>query len=303
MVQSTDSNLLLIPDFWSNYSVEPPTQKTNLIEQFHLAIIAKKNLDIDNLKKPLDGSFRLSIPITEGAQDSENVRITEEKQKLDWMRRNEADKKSDPSPLVGPMSQRGRLFPQNFTRVKVLSMSFKEFFDLLGAAVVNSANKTFERYKLLSRKQKNRDFFEQFWGALSDLARACEIGIIAEQEWMRDLIKFNMRNCDLQRRILLETLNPVNALNQVIFDEKGYYNHPKLTNMTRANKNSSRKYVQKFYFFKKGTKSEYRKTKQFHPLTKLDFEGIIIDYFQYSKSITVGVLKKKISIFLGHKNP
>ena len=44
----------------------------------------------------------------------------------------------------------------------------------------------FERYKKLSRKQKDREFYEQFWGTLSDLARSCEIGINAEQEWISD---------------------------------------------------------------------------------------------------------------------
>ena len=48
-----------------------------------------------------------------------------------------------------------------------------------------------------------------------------------------------MRSCDLQRRLPSETLNPVDVLNQAIIDEKGHYNHLKLTNMTRANNNSS----------------------------------------------------------------
>ena len=43
-----------------------------------------------------------------------------------------------------------------------------------------------------------------------------------------------MKNCDLQRRLLSETLNPLDALNQAIIDEKGYYNHLILTNMTRS---------------------------------------------------------------------
>ena len=43
-----------------------------------------------------------------------------------------------------------------------------------------------------------------------------------------------MKNCDLQRRLLSETLNPNDALNQAIIDEKGYCNHLKLTNMTRS---------------------------------------------------------------------
>ena len=52
-----------------------------------------------------------------------------------------------------------------------------------------------------------------------------------------------MRNCDLERRFLSETVNPVDTLNQANVDEKGYYNHLKLTNMTRAiNNNSGRVY-------------------------------------------------------------
>ena len=70
MVQSTaDSNLRGIPAFWPNRTVEPPTQWNNWIDQFHLAIIAKENLDTDNLKKPLEGET--TIPVLEGAQESE----------------------------------------------------------------------------------------------------------------------------------------------------------------------------------------------------------------------------------------
>ena len=43
-----------------------------------------------------------------------------------------------------------------------------------------------------------------------------------------------MKNCDLQRRLLSETLNSLDALNQAIIDKKGYYNHLKLTNMTKS---------------------------------------------------------------------
>ena len=71
MAQSTtDSNLRGIPAFWSNHTVEPSTQWTNWIDKFHLTIIAKENLDIDNLKEPLE--METAIPILEGAQESEN---------------------------------------------------------------------------------------------------------------------------------------------------------------------------------------------------------------------------------------
>ena len=43
-----------------------------------------------------------------------------------------------------------------------------------------------------------------------------------------------MKNCDLQRRLLSEFLNPVDALNQAIIDKKGCYYHLKETNIARS---------------------------------------------------------------------
>ena len=114
------------------------------------------------------------------------------------------------------------MFSQKHPSRKMFSISFKEFFDLLDAAFVKQTNKMFERYNLLSRKQKDRESYkEQFLGALSDLARTCEMEVNAEQGRIGDVIKLTMRNCDLQQRLLSEKLNRVGAFNQAIIDEKG----------------------------------------------------------------------------------
>ena len=60
-----------------------------------------------------------------------------------------------------------------------------------------------------------------------------------------------MKNCDLQRRLLPKTLNPVDALNQAITYEKGYYNHLKLMNMTRSSIGSSGRVYKNFNTVKK----------------------------------------------------
>ena len=67
--------------------------------------------------------------------------------------------------------------------------------------------------------------------------------------WMRNEI--NMKNCDLQRRLVSEPLNPVDALNQAIIDEKGYYNHLKLKIMTRASNVISSRVYKNFNTVKK----------------------------------------------------
>ena len=174
MAQSTtDSNLRGIPAFWPNHTVEPPTQWNNWIDQFHLAIIAKENLDIDNLKEPMEGET--TLPILEGAQESETdqqrkarearnketmrvyehaeeKRLAEEKRKFGGMRRYEADKKSKVNPILGLRSGRQKSFRPETSKGKSPWISFKEFYELLELAFIKPTNITFERYKLLSRK-------------------------------------------------------------------------------------------------------------------------------------------------------
>ena len=143
MTQTMDSNLRGIPNFWSNYTVEPPTQWTNRIDQYRLAIIAKENLEIDNLKKPLE--WETTISILEGAQDSEyetqkkarevtnkevmrvweiaeDNKIIKEKRKIWGMRRNEADKKVRFILYLALGAEVKVVFSQKHPMIKVLSI-------------------------------------------------------------------------------------------------------------------------------------------------------------------------------------
>ena len=48
-----------------------------------------------------------------------------------------------------------------------------------------------------------------------------------------------MKNTDTQRKLLSATISPSEALNQALIDEKGYFNHHKLTNMSRSSTNGT----------------------------------------------------------------
>ena len=52
MAQSVGSNLRRSPAFRRKQIMEPPNFWTHWSDQFHLAIIAKEKLDIDNLRGP-----------------------------------------------------------------------------------------------------------------------------------------------------------------------------------------------------------------------------------------------------------
>ena len=170
----------------------------------------------------------------------ESASIKSETKKFNGMRLEEADKKLR-SVLYLALGNEGKtIFGQTFTKVKVLQIFFKEFWDSLAIAFVRKTNFTFERHKLLNRKQRDRESLEQFWGALAEMAKKCDI-TAGEEEWIRDIFINNMKNYDIQRKLLTETLPPRETLNVALIDEKGTLNHPKLTNNFKSNGSSVHK--------------------------------------------------------------
>ena len=185
-----------IPPFWPNHTLEPPHTWTQWSDQFQLAIIAKENLDLESLHGTEIPETQIIIleQATGGKLDTERAnretrnknamkqyesaeekRINEEKRKVNGMRRTEADKKLRTILFLALGSKGKRIFSQKNPRVKISSITFSEFWTLLDAALNKPPNTTFERYKLLNRKQKDRESYEHFWGALTDLASISNI--------------------------------------------------------------------------------------------------------------------------------
>ena len=115
--------------------------------------------ETDPQRKTREARNKETMRVYENAEDK---RLAEEKRKFGGMRRYEADKKVRPILYLALRAEEKRVFAQKHPRVKVLGISFKEFFELLEAAFIKPTSITFERYKLLSRKQKNRESYEQF---------------------------------------------------------------------------------------------------------------------------------------------
>ena len=169
--------------------------------------------------------------------EEETASIKTETKKFNRMRIEEADKKLRSVLYLALGNEGKRIFGQKFTKVKVVQISFKEFWEFLAIAFVRKTNVTFERHKLLNRKQRDRESLEQFWGALAEMANKCDI-TAGEEEWIRDIFINNMKNYDIQRKLLTETLPPREALNVALIDEKGILNHLKLTNNFKSNGSS-----------------------------------------------------------------
>ena len=188
MAQSNnESKVRGIPPFWQNHTVDPPIPWEDWSDLFHLAIVAKENIDSENLlnpserhhpqppnlENPMDGETenQRQLRMDRNAQEQrrydeeESASIKSETKKFNGMR-IEAYKKLR-SVLYRALGNEGkRIFGQKFTKVKNLQISFKEFWDFLAIAFVRKTNVTFERHKLLNRKQRDRKSLEQYWGAL-----------------------------------------------------------------------------------------------------------------------------------------
>ena len=172
-----------IPPFWPDHTLEPPHAWTQWSDQFQLAIIAKENLDIESLHG--SEAPETQIPILEQTTGSESdtdrasretknrnamkqyeaaeeKRINVEKRKFNGMRRTEADEKLRSILSLSLGSEGKRIFTQKNPRVKILAISFTEFWTLIDAAFNKPPNTTFEKYKLLNRKQKDQEYYEQF---------------------------------------------------------------------------------------------------------------------------------------------
>ena len=197
-----------------------------------LAITARENLDINNLsgtrgtRKP-DSNPRTTLRkwVGNGTGQSggrnrsvrKSYEAAEKKRKNDKKERNSEDWEEQKLRFILflDLGNKGkRVFSQKNLRVKVLSISFEEIWDLLDLVYDKSPNVTFARYKLLNRKQRDSESFEQFWGALTDLASKCNNRDSDEAEWIRDVFICNMRKIETQQKLLSATISPSEALNQ-----------------------------------------------------------------------------------------
>ena len=74
---------------------------------------------------------------------------------------------------------------------------------------------------------------QKFWGALAEMAEKCDISS-GEEEWIRDIFINKMRNYDIQRELLTETLAPQDALRLALVHEQKDMCQLKMTNTTKT---------------------------------------------------------------------
>ena len=92
----------------------------------------------------------------------------------------------------------------------------------------------------IKQKTEGQRIIKTILGALAEMAKTCDIPT-GEDEWIRDIFINNMKNSDIQRKLLTETLPPLKTLNVALIDEKRITNHIKMTSTFKSNGYSSNK--------------------------------------------------------------
>ena len=116
-----------------------------------------------------------------------------------------------------------RIQNKNNPHLNVERLTTKELWDQLEANFTRPRNITYDRYLLLTRKQKKDETVEQFHLTLKELAEHCNLGA-NEDELIRDIFIANMRDMEFQKELLKKTETASKALEIAIYIEPSICN-------------------------------------------------------------------------------
>ena len=183
---SNESNVRGIPSFWQNHTVDPPIPWEEWSDLFQLAIIAKENIDIENLLNPSERYHPLPPTLENPPEnesdaqkpsrterkireqkkfdDEEMASIKSETKKFNGMRLEEADKNFRSILYLALGNEGKKIFGRKFTRAKALQISFKEFWENFSVAFVRKTNITFRKTQAIKQKTERQRIIRTILG-------------------------------------------------------------------------------------------------------------------------------------------
>ena len=120
-----------------------------------------------------------------------------------------------------------RVFNSKNLTVNLDEISTKNLWEVLNKTFIRIHNITFDRYLFHTRKQQKGEPIEKFYGHLKELSENGDLGEKGDTI-IRDVFIANMRNEDIQKELLKETVEPDKALAIAINIEMGTLNQLKM---------------------------------------------------------------------------
>ena len=245
MAQSTEKGrtILGLEPFWERPRSNPPIPWEKWRCQFKMALVAKTNIELDELlrEKPTTVIYPPEPveeqPVNNPTQTLERERLTRYSQAVaNW--KNEcnlidrigvlcgdkpwdiADKKAKSMVYLTIGIEGRRMHTRKYPHTNVENTTTQQLWEELELTFIRPRNVTFDRYLLLTRRQQKGETLEQFHSALRSLAEFCQLGTL-EDGLLRDIFTANMNDPEIQKELLKVTLEPEKALELAISIELG----------------------------------------------------------------------------------
>ena len=225
---------LHIEAFWEKPTATPPLMWNKWTQQWKLALLAKKGIQLDNLlydppstvTYPHEPTYE--EPVENHTQGTERDRKVRNQQlKVNWQNRCKkideigilcgdkpcgiCEQKTISLLYLSIETEEQRIFKSKHPHFQIEKQPFKELWQAMEDSFTKVRNITYDRFVFYSCKQQKGESVESFYGRLIELAENCILGS-EETTLIRDAFILNMIDHETQKELLKETVKPSKAL-------------------------------------------------------------------------------------------
>ena len=180
--QRTSSSIAGLPIHWQDATKLPELEWEKRIDLFEVALMAKSNISVTELTKTTSNK---------------------EKSLMGDMEEATAMKKANSVLYLAPGIAARKTISDKFPTVNTARNTLVDLIKTCKDCFEKPKNETLDRFKFLSRNQKEQETLGQFWNALNALVTKCNFGNITES-LVKDVLIVNMSNKDVQQKLCTE---------------------------------------------------------------------------------------------------
>ena len=211
--------------FWDEPSSNPPIPWEKWRSQLKMALVAKTNIELDELFQERPTTVTYPPPRTGRGTTSLQPDANNGKRETNTIQPGDkpwdtADRKSKSLIYLSLGIEGRKMRARKFPHTNVENKTTQEIWEELEVTFIRPRNVTFDRYLLLTRKQQRGETMEQFHSALRALAEQRQLAHL-EDELLRDIFTANMIDQEIQNELLKTTLTPEKALELAVSIELG----------------------------------------------------------------------------------
>ena len=204
-----------LPSYWTEASKAPTREREKWIDLFEEALMAKNNISKTELTKTT-GTKEKSL-----MGDLDEIPAMKRATNVLYLALGSAGRKS---------------IAEKFPATNIATVTLTNLLQNCKECFEKPKNETLDRFKFLSRKQKEGELLKQFWNELNGLASKCNFDTIPES-LVKDVFIVNMINKEVQQKLCSEPKLTVNDKVQfAIAYEEGTIRQQSFDNMEKPKK-------------------------------------------------------------------